>query len=319
MKNYINKKETFKKIFIQDDFLSVFRSLLATPLFSIKNKIEYLNIEEKDVFGYDKLTIKSESLNLGMDLNLFIFIIKETNKKESNFLNIDINEFYDFIDLRKDNRSKATIERVSKSLSKLKTLNLGLEKKGNWMLSSFLNNAGIVDKNIVVEINETFNRIWNVERDQIYNINPKFINSLKFEYSKSLYNFYLCNNANDKNVFTIETLKKRLLCEEVSDKSFNANIRKAHNELKEKGFLKDFNELIFNRELQKVEISLNKDLRLKNIVIKDEEVKRKEKVLPEVLEFEETEEEKELRKELLEISKMERNDDNLDDIFTNSF
>lgn len=328
MKNFIIKKETNKKIFIQDNFLSVFRSILATPIFSIKNRADIVNIEEKNVFGYDKIKITSTALNLTLDYNLFLFILRENNKLDSNKMVLNIKDFYEFIDLSSSNKNAKFKGRINDSLLKLRTLSVMLEKNGKSVITGFINNAYVDENNIVVELSELFKNFWIIDKDQIYNIDVKFYNSLKSEYSKSLYLFYTCNNANEKNVFDMEVLKKRLLCENVENKKFYFNVREAHKELVSKGFIKSFKENHFDKKIETIDIFLNKNLKLKDLDIEKEnnkemkkEVKTiKPKMLPEVAEYSFEEEiSEELRVELESYKNMEVIETNMDDTFNNKF
>lgn len=286
--------ETQKTIFIEDDFVSAPKSLLSTSIFNIKGREKNIHIVKNDFLGYDRIEIKGKSLNLGLDFQLFTSILINFHENKSHHITISVDDFYRRIDPNNEqpqNKNGIFIDRLQESAKRLMDLKMEIiSKAGKFVYATLFPTvaADPLTKEIYVSINTDILNIFKIDANGIFNIDFKIYNQLNKEYSKALYLYYITNNANIINTFSVEKLKERLMCEEVDDKKFNFNVSEAHKELKAVGFLKYAEKVRFSRIVTDYEVSTKVSSKEEEKEIKAEKEEQKnnnaKKVLPQVKE-----------------------------------
>lgn len=251
--DFITLPQTSKKIFIQDNFVSMFKSLLSLPVFIQRNNENFKPFIRENYMGYKKVTIMGASLNLQMDFTLFVFIYMKALEAISNGdseITWNIKDYYEYADGRDDNgklknqsnHNKATIEKKKQSLLKISTFSMMLEDDFNRThICSFINSVDVSDNNkeYKASISKEFMNFLKVDSKAIYNLRMDFFNSLKKEYAKRLYLSILCHSANDKNTLSIDNISDSFRVEDPDDidKKFMLNVRIGIKELEDKKFL----------------------------------------------------------------------------------
>lgn len=252
--SHLTLKEINKKMFVEKDFLTVFKSILTLPVFVQRNSTNIATFEKEDFMGYKKVIIKSKSLNLDMDFQVFVFVYIESIKAIANGqdkINFNINDFYEFVDGRdengllknKSNHNKKTFNKVVDSLQNIKTFSMRVEDYyNNGFICSFINDPVWEGKEFSVEINKNFMNLFNVDANSVFNINLSFFNSLSKDYSKIIYLTLLANSMNAENTITLEKIANRMR-ETNIDKKYSYNVREAFRELQERKFVANFKEV----------------------------------------------------------------------------
>lgn len=289
-------KETQKKIFVDEQFMSMFRSILISPVFSVRNKTKMINFVEENVSIYKKVECKGEPLNLTTDLPLFVFINKKKNLTSDFNVKFKINEFYDFMDKKADdvsgkkntsNRNNKRLTNLLNSMKKLKMMQFFIQDKlGNQIGTSLIGDFFYTKatRTIEVEIKPIFMRFYEIDCNNIQNIDFEIYNAINGEYAKGLYLYYISNNMLDVNTVSIETLKKRFLSEDMEDKKFNDEIKKANEELKSILFVTHYKKVYCEmnaRKLTHFEYSI--DVANKKQIVTKERVKEKKLAEPKAL------------------------------------
>lgn len=254
----IKIKETDKAIFIDQNFVSSPKSLIASQIFNIRRKDEDgnyigLNISKKGCMGYDEYEITGEVLNTGLDFHLFITLMVEMHETGSNDFVFDLDKLYKRVDPKRTNPQNNNIifaRRVKESSERLQSLKVTLRKAASFMSCVLFPTVAVdfIERTVSVSINTNFRTIFEIDHNAIYNIDFDIYNNLDAEYSKILYLFYLTNNKNLINKFSIAQLKERLMAEHVIDKKFNSKVTEANEELKSEkiGFLTHWNKFNAN-------------------------------------------------------------------------
>ena len=285
-----------KNIFIEENFISSPKSFISTAMFNVKGRTEKLEIVKENYMGYNFFKLFGTPLNLGIDFQFFFSILLKYHETNNNVVTLSTNDVYTRIDTdntQAQNNNGVFIQRLRESALRIMDLKMEVSNDYNsFLLSTLFPTISVkADKTIHVVVNPMILEIFKVDCNAIYNINFNIYNKLKMEYSKALYLFYLTNNANLINTFSVEDLRDRLMCHDVEDKKFNFNVTKANNELRsdEIGFLK-FAEKVTTRKKKvthyevstKVESLEEAEKVKKEIKSKKEDVKIKEKPLSEV-------------------------------------
>lgn len=121
-------------------------------------------------------------------------------------------------------------------------------------------------------MSDNYKNLFIADRNQIYNISRDKYNQLEGEYEKALYLFYISNNANVLNTYWVDLLKLRLQCQNLEDKKFIFNVRKANNALIEKGLIFEAKENKIGRVTVSFSVNVGKFKPFKNQQYKKEEV-----------------------------------------------
>lgn len=252
--DFITLPQTTKKIFIQDNFVSMFKSLLSLPVFIQRNNESFKPFIRHDYMGYKRVMIMGSSLNLQMDFKLFIFIYIRALKAIANGeteISWNIKEYYEYADGRDEitgklnnqsNHNKATIEKKKQSLLKISTFSMMLEDSLNRTnIFSFINTVEISENNkeYKANVSKEFMNFFKIDSNAIYNLNMEFFNSLKQEYARRVYLSILCHSANEKNTLSIDKIADSFRIDEKEelDKKFMLNVRNGVKELEDKKFL----------------------------------------------------------------------------------
>lgn len=283
---YIKKEETSKKIFIENSFFSIYRSVLTLPIFNQKTNEKMLNIQIKDNSYYSNIIIKGECLNVTSDFSLFCFINLKSNINNSSEFSFDLNDYYDFIDPKKENvNNRSHIKKeVFKSLIKLRMLTVAFSIKNNSFICGFLNEGYLEENTCYVRMSSNSKNFWSADNNNIYNIEfSKIYNVLNLDYSKVLYMLLISNNIRDLNTFSIDKLKVRFTAEKMENNKFLTNLRKAIKELMEIGFIEKFEEVKeFNKTIS-IKIKIKEIKKTNEIKEIKKPTKIFNKILPEVL------------------------------------
>lgn len=232
-----------KTIFIDEKFVSAPKSLISTAIFNVKGRTETLNITKENYMGYKFFKLLGTSLNLGIDFQFFFAIVLKYHETKSNVVELNTNDIYKRIDPKNtqaQNNNGAFIKRLKDSAIRIMDLKMEVSNDNeSFLLSTLFPTISVkADKSVYVVVNPLILDIFKIDSNALYNINFEIYNELDLDYSKALYLYHLSNNANIINKFSVEDLRDRLLCQDVEDKKFNFNVSKAHDELKDVGFLK---------------------------------------------------------------------------------
>jgi ribosomal protein S8 len=279
-----------KKIFIDNKFFSMYRSILALPVFTLKNKTDKIKLIYKEYSYYTNVSIHSDPLNVTTDFATYSFITIKSNESKTLDFKFNLKEFYDFVDpegKQKNNRSHLKDE-LKKSLIKLRSFTMVFDIKNTTFICGLIDDGEINDKECYIKMNKNYKNFWLADKENIYNIEfYKILNKTKLEYSKLLYLYVICNNIREYNTFSIEKLKERFLSGKMEDKKFVYNLRKAINELKEIGFILDFEEVKEHNKGKTISFKIKtKEINIKKIA---QDNKKDNKILPEVFKVEKEE------------------------------
>lgn len=323
-------EEVNKKVFIDNNFFSIYRSVLTLPIFNLKNKEIKQEIKLPSFSYYKNVKIITDNLNVSSDFAAYCFITLKSNQIKDDCFEFNMKEFYDFVDPdhKQINNRKHIKEEFAKSLIKFRRLTVVFDIDETTYFCGLLD-YGLINDNICkIKMSSSNKMFWKADSNNIYNIEYKKIYSkLKLDYSKIMYTLIVSNNIREYNTFSIEKLKERFLSQNMEEKKFVYNIRQAINELKKIGFIIDS---IEDKELKKtIAFKIKtKEINIRKIAEEAEKNKQvsNKKHLPEVKKEEENKEDydedfsHEIEKEKEEFYiKEEEQDDDLDDVFTNKF
>ncbi|HCF1796920.1 hypothetical protein P3799_26990 [Pseudomonas aeruginosa] len=273
-KAFVRIRYTDKKLFVQDHFISVTKALLSLPVFNIKQrKNAFLQLRIGRIAQYEDIKIDTYQLSLDIDFNIFLFLTIKANTIQSERFSFSLDELFDFMNVSKTNRF-GYVDKIDESLRKLKVLTISFKKGPETFICGLLNDA-VVNKEtkiVDIQVSDKYKNFFIADSNAIYNVLRDKYNELSTEYEKALYLFYTTNNANTLNTYSVELLKVRLQCEEVEDKKFLFNVRKANKALEEKGLIVEFFENKENRKTVSISVNVNKHKPFKNQEYKKSEV-----------------------------------------------
>ncbi|HGY5037002.1 TPA: RepB family plasmid replication initiator protein [Pseudomonas aeruginosa] len=273
-KAFVRIRYTDKKLFVQDHFISVTKALLSLPVFNIKQrKNAFLQLRIGRIAQYENIKIDTYQLSLDIDFNLFLFLTIKANTIQSERFSFSLDELFDFMNVSKTNRF-GYVDKIDESLRKLKVLTVSFKKGPETFICGLLNDAVVnrETKIVDIQVSDKYKNFFIADSNAIYNVLRDKYNELSTEYEKALYLFYTTNNANTLNTYSVELLKVRLQCEEVEDKKFLFNVRKANKALEEKGLIVEFFENKENRKTVSISVNVNKHKPFKNQEYKKSEV-----------------------------------------------
>ncbi|MDH1681216.1 hypothetical protein N5E30_06415 [Pseudomonas chengduensis] len=273
-KAFVRIRYTDKKLFVQDHFISVTKALLSLPVFNIKQrKNAFLQLRIGRIAQYEDIKIDTYQLSLDIDFNLFLFLTIKANTIQSERFSFSLDELFDFMNVSKTNRF-GYVDKIDESLRKLKVLTVSFKKGPETFICGLLNDAVVnrETKTVDIQVSDKYKNFFIADSNAIYNVLRDKYNELSTEYEKALYLFYTTNNANTLNTYSVELLKVRLQCEEVEDKKFLFNVRKANKALEEKGLIVEFFENKACRKTVSISVNVNKHKPFKNQEYKRSEV-----------------------------------------------
>ncbi|WP_213150488.1 RepB family plasmid replication initiator protein [Stutzerimonas balearica] len=273
-KAFVRIRYTDKKLFVQDHFISVTKALLSLPVFNIKQrKNAFLQLRIGRIAQYEDIKIDTYQLSLDIDFNLFLFLTIKANTIQSERFSFSLDELFDFMNVSKTNRF-GYVDKIDESLRKLKVLTVSFKKGPETFICGLLNDAVVnrETKTVDIQVSDKYKNFFIADSNAIYNVLRDKYNELSTEYEKALYLFYTTNNANTLNTYSVELLKVRLQCEDVEDKKFLFNIRKANKALEDKGLIVEFFENKACRKTVSISVNVNKHKPFKNQEYKRSEV-----------------------------------------------
>jgi len=273
-KAFVRIRYTDKKLFVQDHFISVTKALLSLPVFNIKQrKNAFLQLRIGRIAQYEDIKIDTYQLSLDIDFNLFLFLTIKANTIQSERFSFNLDELFDFMNVSKTNRF-GYVDKIDESLRKLKVLTVSFKKGPETFICGLLNDAVVnrETKTVDIQVSDKYKNFFIADSNAIYNVLRDKYNELSTEYEKALYLFYTTNNANTLNTYSVELLKVRLQCEEVEDKKFLFNVRKANKALEDKGLIVEFFENKACRKTVSISVNVNKHKPFKNQEYKRSEV-----------------------------------------------
>lgn len=273
-KAFVRIRYTDKKLFVQDHFISVTKALLSLPVFNIKQrKNAFLQLRIGRIAQYEDIKIDTYQLSLDIDFNLFLFLTIKANTIQSERFSFSLDELFDFMNVSKTNRF-GYVDKIDESLRKLKVLTVSFKKGPETFICGLLNDAVVNReiKTVDIQVSDKYKNFFIADSNAIYNVLRDKYNELSTEYEKALYLFYTTNNANTLNTYSVELLKVRLQCEDVEDKKFLFNVRKANKALEDKGLIVEFFENKACRKTVSISVNVNKHKPFKNQEYKRSEV-----------------------------------------------
>lgn len=273
-KAFVRIRYTDKKLFVQDHFISVTKALLSLPVFNIKQrKNAFLQLRIGRIAQYEDIKIDTYQLSLDIDFNLFLFLTIKANTIQSERFSFSLDELFDFMSVAKTNRF-GYVDKIDESLRKLKVLTVSFKKGPETFICGLLNDAVVnrETKTVDIQVSDKYKNFFIADSNAIYNVLRDKYNELSTEYEKALYLFYTTNNANTLNTYSVELLKVRLQCEDVEDKKFLFNVRKANKALEDKGLIVEFFENKACRKTVSISVNVNKHKPFKNQEYKRSEV-----------------------------------------------
>ncbi|MFU5757227.1 RepB family plasmid replication initiator protein [Pseudomonas aeruginosa] len=273
-KAFVRIRYTDKKLFVQDHFISVTKALLSLPVFNIKQrKNAFLQLRIGRIAQYEDIKIDTYQLSLDIDFNLFLFLTIKANTIQSERFSFNLDELFDFMNVSKTNRF-GYVDKIDESLRKLKVLTVSFKKGPETFICGLLNDAVVnrETKTVDIQVSDKYKNFFIADSNAIYNVLRDKYNELSTEYEKALYLFYTTNNANTLNTYSVELLKIRLQCEDVEDKKFLFNVRKANKALEDKGLIVEFFENKACRKTVSISVNVNKHKPFKNQEYKRSEV-----------------------------------------------
>ncbi|RTX11493.1 hypothetical protein DZA16_16215 [Pseudomonas aeruginosa] len=246
------KKITKKEIVYSSNYLSYTKSMLHLPIFTVSNensddlyvlKIDKLLGFKNIEFNFPKLSIKSDFMIFSYVLKLFY----SNCDSEKNIFEIDfdMNDFFDFYNVKRNNRSSYT-KTMTESIKRLSKINLSFERNDKTYICNFISSATIDNKNerkFQITLGKNFLNFFEHDPDLIFNINIENLMKLEKDFSKILYLYYITNlhKLSKENVasFDKEEIFTRLQSLSV-DKRKLQMIREANEELIKNGFIKSY-------------------------------------------------------------------------------
>lgn len=246
------KKITKKEIVYSGNYLSYTKSMLHLPIFTVSNessddlyvlKIDKLLGFKNIEFNFPKLSIKSDFMIFSYVLKLFYSNCdSEKNIFEVDF---DMNDFFDFYNVKRNNRSSYT-KTMTESIKRLSKINLSFERNDKTYICNFISSATIDNKNerkFQITLGKNFLNFFEHDPDLIFNISIENLMKLEKDFSKILYLYYITNlhKLSKENVasFEKEEIFTRLQSLSV-DKRKLQMIREANDELIKNGFIKSY-------------------------------------------------------------------------------
>lgn len=275
---FVKLKYTDKNIFVQDHYISITKAMLSLPIFNMQRRnAEFMEIEIGRIAQYSDITIKTYLLNLDIDFNVFLYLLIEANTKQVNKFHFNIDDLFAFMRVSTKNKILYT-PKIVNALEKIRALTMAFTVNGSRYICGLINSAryDIETKKITVELSQDYRNLYIADSNAIYNLRRDAYNELKGDYEKALYLLYMSNSANKLNFFPVELLKARLQCENLEDKKFIYNVRKANKILKDAGLINDYFEKKKNRKTVVFCVDFNSGRIFKNLEYKKTETSKVE-------------------------------------------
>lgn len=223
---------------------------MKCPIFTPVNK-SFLKKTEDNEFLTRKIVlekfysyniqISGPFLNMSQDFKIWAWLLKIRDQRKTNNIEISATDFAEILGYKKRSVNKNVKIAIDNSLSRLMRQHISWTQTGETKLhrANLLNYAELdiegTDNNIKVEFNS---KLYTLYSDKfIYYMDLAFYDDIKGEVAKALWSFYESNQGFiDFNKYN---LKKRLMLNS-TEKEQNRQIKEAHNNLIEAGYLNAF-------------------------------------------------------------------------------
>lgn len=205
-----------------------------------ENEFIMRTIKLENFYTYD-IEISGPYLNMSQDFKIWAWLLKLRDQKNKDELEISAYDFAEILGYKRRSVNKNVKRAIDSSLSRLMRQHISWTKKGETKLkrANLLNYAELDvegdDNRIKVEFNSKLYTLYSDEF--IYYMDLIFYDQIKGEVAKALWSFYESNQGFGH--FTKENIKKRLMLNS-SEKEQSRQIKEAHQNLIESGYLVDF-------------------------------------------------------------------------------
>lgn len=220
---------------------------MKCPIFTPVNKSLLKKNEENEFisrkiilenfYSYN-IQITGPYLNMSQDFKIWAWLLKLRDQKKSNNVEISALDFAEILGYKKRSVNKNVKLAIDNSLSRLMRQHIQWTKNGETKSyrANLLNYAELdiegSDNTIKVEFNSKLYTLYSDEF--IYYMDLAFYDDIKGEVAKALWSFYESNQG--FKLFNKSNLKKRLMLNS-SEKEQNRQIKEAHNNLIDSGYL----------------------------------------------------------------------------------
>jgi hypothetical protein len=223
---------------------------MKCPIFTPVNKSflkknednEFLTrkINLENFYSYN-IQISGPFLNMSQDFKIWAWLLKIRDQRKSNNIEISATDFAEILGYKKRSVNRNVKLAIDNSLSRLMRQHISWTNNGETKLhrANLLNYAELdiegFDNNIKVEFNS---KLYTLYSDKfIYYMDLAFYDDIKGEVAKALWSFYESNQG--FKTFNKTNLKKRLMLNS-SEKEQNRQIKEAHKNLIDAGYLNSF-------------------------------------------------------------------------------
>ena len=222
------------------------KSPFFTPSSKNSNRIKELRkIELNKFYGYETIKLTGVSLNLNLDFKILAGLLKVRDDIDNNYVSISILDFAELIGHKRNSISKTTKKAIEESFNRLLSQTVSFTAKNSddhiqkVSMFNIINNIDIdFDAgNIDIDFNEKIINVYQKDKYVQY-VNMETFNNIKGEVAKALWLFYEANSKFTK--FKISNLEKRLVLKQTKKKEINRQIKKGHEELKNKGYITSY-------------------------------------------------------------------------------
>lgn len=224
---------------------------MKCPIFTPVNKSVLKKTEENE-FVTRKITLENfysynieisgPYLNMSQDFKIWAWLLKLRDQQKSDELTISAYDFAEILGYKRRSVNKNVKRTIDNSLSRLMRQHISWTKNGETKLqrANLLNYAELdvegADNIIHVEFNS---KLYTLYTDKfIYYMDLMFYDEIKGEVAKALWSFYESNQGFDH--FNKANLKRRLMLTS-SEKEQNRQIKDAHQNLIDVGYLEEIN------------------------------------------------------------------------------
>lgn len=238
-------------------FTPVNKSLLKK---NDENEFVTRKIILENFYSYN-IQITGPYLNMSQDFKIWAWLLKLRDQKKSNNIEISALDFAEILGYKKRSVNKNVKLAIDNSLSRLMRQHIQWTKNGETKSyrANLLNYAELdiegSDNTIKVEFNSKLYTLYSDEF--IYYMDLAFYDDIKGEVAKALWSFYESNQG--FKLFNKSNLKKRLMLNS-AEKEQNRQIKEAHNNLIDSGYLTAVT-IKGNGEKTTYEIKRNKDFK----------------------------------------------------------
>jgi hypothetical protein len=224
---------------------------MKCPIFTPVNK-SFLKKTDENEFLTRKISLENfysytieivgPYLNMSQDFKIWAWLLKLRDQQKSDELTISAYDFAEILGYKRRSVNKNVKRTIDSSLSRLMRQHISWTQKGETKLqrANLLNYAELdvegSDNIITVEFNS---KLYTLYSDKfIYYMDLVFYDEIKGEVAKALWSFYESNQGFSH--FNKTNIKKRLMLSS-TEKEQNRQIKEAHKNLIEIGYLEEVN------------------------------------------------------------------------------